>query len=513
MANNVRIVYISVEIAIKEDGKFLDISRVPDQLKLRSRLAAYLYRRNSYNEFIADILASLPRKRCKTIAILGTAGIGNSSLFLVLLQLLLEDPSQFGLKSRSFYYQTRPDVTWLYNHEFGSAFSVRFVPVGERLDASILLFTDIETTDGSPTEHGGVSIIFTPFRPSRFKELTKNGWRKVMPPWSANEQTAFFQSSHFEHEYGEGVAQRAYENMEFFGGSIRSNIQVALSEENPAQIVDYEVQTKGPLVCQRYYSTGFGGIEDFGTDVLVHRHPRKVDNMYNNMHNRHNMYNYNAEPCAYSFASPYVLRRFLKLRGSTLATEARAKYSNDTVLGREEGSDFELLCLHGFKISNVEFVAQPLTDDANAVTVRFPPKQVLVLSWREQKNYLQANVLYLPPYGSLECGSAFCLMKINDRRTLVVLLCTAAEAHPVSQKGLKTIHDCYTKNSALRVDDTVLMFMVPVNGKLKSKQPLVAQKEDGAQTDAELVAIEVTAQYKIVNALVTVDDGAKHMHW
>jgi ABC-type transport system involved in cytochrome bd biosynthesis fused ATPase/permease subunit len=74
-----------VTIVIKEDEKFLDLTGVPVQLKLRSRLGNYLYRRDCYDDFIKDLIATLPRKPCKTIAILGTAGLGKRSLVLVLL--------------------------------------------------------------------------------------------------------------------------------------------------------------------------------------------------------------------------------------------------------------------------------------------------------------------------------------------------------------------------------------------------------------------------------------------
>jgi hypothetical protein len=200
-----------------------------------------------------------------------------------------------------------------------------------------------------------------------------------------------------------------------------------------------------------------------------------------------------------------VLRRLLQLKNSMLVPEARNKYTTGTFRGGDDVNVFELLCLHGFKISDVEFLAQPLTDGTQATTVRFPDKQVLALNWREQKDYLQVNVLYIPPYGNLESGDSFCLIKINERWTLVVLQCTIAEHHPVKQNGMKIFHDCFTKNSHLSVDDTVIMFMIPVNGKLKTKQSLVTQKIGGALEEVQRVSIEVTAQYKIENALVTVD--------
>ena len=51
-----------MEIVIKEDEKFLDLTGVPDVLKLRSELGNYLYRRDCYDDIIKDIIATLPIK-------------------------------------------------------------------------------------------------------------------------------------------------------------------------------------------------------------------------------------------------------------------------------------------------------------------------------------------------------------------------------------------------------------------------------------------------------------------
>eukprot|EP00981_Chlorochromonas_danica_P002512 scaffold486_cov168-Ochromonas_danica.AAC.2 len=94
----------------KEDGnKFLDLSGVPDLLKKQSGLKTYLYLRDCYDDLIKDISSCLSEEvpgRSKTIAILGTEGIGKSALFLVILKSLLKNPSTLGLTTRSFYYQT-----------------------------------------------------------------------------------------------------------------------------------------------------------------------------------------------------------------------------------------------------------------------------------------------------------------------------------------------------------------------------------------------------------------------
>ena len=462
---------------MKENEKFLDLSGVPVRLKLHSGLGNYLYLRDCYDDFIEDIIATLPRRRCKTIAILGTAGIGKSALFLVLLKLLFDDPSRFGLATRSFYYQTSDEVIWLYRHLHANDFSVHSVKSWQ-LDETFPLFADMETEQGSPKEHIGISLIFTSLRPSRYKELTKNGWQKMLPTWSFEEQYDYFSSHQFESEYGKEVAQRAYENIQFFGGSIRSNIEASIAGQSPAERIEEAIETKGELLCERYFNV-FSGSVHFSSELLVHRNPKMVGDRYD----------FDSELVVFSFASPFVVRRLLQLKNNILATEARNKYNAGTFRRGDNGHEFELLCLHGFQISNVEFLAQPLTDGAEATTVIFPDKEVLALHWRDQENYLQVDVLYIPPYGNLESGNAFCLMKINDRWTLVILQCTIAETHSVKQNGIKIIHDCYTKNSQLKVDDTVIMFMIPSNGKLKTEQSLVMQKN----RDVQRAAIAVTA--------------------
>jgi hypothetical protein len=159
----------------------------------------------------------LPIKRCKTVAILGTASIGKRSLFLVVLKSLIEDPTKFGLKTSSFYFQTIVGGFWLYDHVQGNDFNVRLLV---QLDGTIPLFADMETDQTAPKEHAGVSIFFSPLRSSCYKEVTKSCWLKVMPTWSGEEQADLFNSPQFESEYGKQVAERAYDNMFYSGGSI-----------------------------------------------------------------------------------------------------------------------------------------------------------------------------------------------------------------------------------------------------------------------------------------------------
>jgi hypothetical protein len=112
------------------------------------------------------------------------------------------------------------------------------------------------------------------------------------------------------------------------------------------------------------------------SDVLVHRNPVKdaIDG--------DSCFDFDAVPCVCSFASPYLLRSLLHLHDSILAIDARNKCRAGTFRGGDDGNEFELLCLHGFKISGVEFLAHPLSndndDDVQATRVTFPPEQLLI---------------------------------------------------------------------------------------------------------------------------------------
>jgi hypothetical protein len=67
----------------------------------------------------------------------------------------------------------------------------------------------------------------------------------------------------------------------------------------------------------------------------------------------------------------------------------------------------------------------------------------------------------------------------------------------VKQKGVKSIYDCSTKNRDLTVDDTVIMFMIPVSGQLNTEQQMVKPEAGG---------FVISAQCKIENALTTLDE-------
>lgn len=284
-------------------------------------------------------------------------------------------------------------MLWLYDYVDDDSFSVTLLSAEEKLDPSIPMFVDMQEPI-LPRTPCGPCIIFTSFQPSRYKELIKNGWSKIMPTWSSEEQEELFSSDEFCREFGADVGPRAFKNIEYFGGAIRHNILTAEKGGLPTMRINAELTRKGQDICKRYFSAGLGGTEYDMADLLVHRNPLYVDGRAL----------FDADDIDHSFALPYVLRRLLQLNSQMLVMETRRKYSAGTFSDDDNGNEFELLCLHGFKISYVRFIAQPLTSGLRTCYVEFLEKEVLALNWRAKENYLKADILYIPPHGNLESG-------------------------------------------------------------------------------------------------------------
>lgn len=481
-----------MEIVIEEDGKFLDITRVPDSLKDRSALKKYVFKRDCYVDLFENIFSVLPKKKRKTVVVTGTAGIGKSSFFLFILNLLLKDPSKLGLETKSFYYQTDSGKVTLYRHVKDNEF--REEELTRITDNSIPLFADM-ISDGPPMSNNfGVCFVFSSFRINRFKEIIKSGLMRIMPLWSEQEQYILLESDKFQSETDAEELKKAKKYIKYFGGTMRNILSAA--ENDNLEIMEVAIKAKGKSVCEKFYSSGFGGIEDEISDVLVHRYPTKNDD---------NEFNYGI--CSFKFASDYVALRILALENEMAANLARRKFSSGAYGGGDDGNQFESACLRYFKISGVNFTAKPLTNDLKEIDLTFPQhREFLANNWEDQKNYLEPNILYIPTYRNMESGDAFCQMVIDGKWTLVVIQCTIAETHSVLQNGLKTIRDCYTKNSGLQVDDTVIMFMVPKNSKLKTEQKLLVQTTKKKEVkEVTRSSIKISGQYKIENLLATLN--------
>jgi hypothetical protein len=72
------------------------------------------------------------------------------------------------------------------------------------------------------------------------------------------------------------MVQCAYENIGYFGGSIRRNIEVAISRQSPVMRIEEAILEKGDLLCECYFKPFLGGSMDFMSDLLVHRNPKMV---------------------------------------------------------------------------------------------------------------------------------------------------------------------------------------------------------------------------------------------
>jgi hypothetical protein len=358
------------------------------------------------------------------------------------------------------------------------------------------LFVDIKSHHDLPMNHFGVILIFCSFREGRYREITKEGWMKIMPTWNIIELETYINSKIFKESYkvDEKTCERIFQNGRIFGGAIRNIISSIHLSEDPQKMTRAALLRKGADVCDRFFKVGFGGTEDVISDLLIHRNPSVKEN---------GSYDYNALSMTYNFASPYVLKELTALNKSGFVAAAKQKYMFGTFNGSEDGKEFEMLCFHSFPFSGLKFKITPLqnTVDLKEFFVTFPAIEYLPLNWRFRNDYLKCNVLYLPPYGNLEAVDAFCVMKIlpAGKLTLINLQCTISPKHSIKMNGINIIYNAFQQNSNILIANSIIVFVIPSTGKLVAKQSIVNNaKVTALKIPTAIKSIE-NQQYKLTN--------------
>ena len=418
-----------------------------------------------------------PGNRSNVFAVIGTSGIGKSVFFLYYLSQYMKTST-----CKSFYFQDCAGKAYFYEHVADNEFEVTEVMGVRESDTKFPLLVDMKTEE-FPIDFYGPIIIFSSFRPGRYKEITKSGYTLVMPTWNYEEIKAFFL---FTELTGEALS-RLWNRYGKFGGTLRN----ILSDKDAGEIITKAINSKGADICKNYFGTASFGQEDNISDVLIHRNPpKKVDS---------DAYDYEGERLIYSFASTYIFKQLWKYQNNMMRISAKQKYDAGTEYGSEDGKEFELLCFHGFKFSNVKFKLTPLInrEGFSNIDVVFPEIEIMNANWRTAKG-LVANKLYLPPNGFMESADAFCVMTVNDETTLVALQVTIRDSHSVKKPGLKTICECF--DASVGITNKILVFVTPVNGKLTKKQTLTDKQGVETNTTGILDSF-ITKQYKLENSL------------
>jgi hypothetical protein len=312
-----------IRITVADSSPFLELVDIPWVIKRRSNLRKFLFLRECYAPLLEEITATLPRLLHKTVAVLGTGGIGKSAFLLYCIHRLRQDPAVLGVTTRSFYHQDEPGIVNFYTHQADKdVYEVSEITNSRSLNPGIPMFADL-LSPTLPMEHSGPCLIFSSFNPPRYKGLVKlGGCCKVMPTWPQEEFSAYLASAQFESDFSAEIAQRAYGNGRYFGGAIRPSLIYAMQNKDPAVMIDSEIRTRGADVCRRYFGGTISAADSDDLDLLVHRNP-----------SRHG--GFEAEALVCSFASPYVLQRLVQLNAELFAGEIKRRYA----VGRCDSGD------------------------------------------------------------------------------------------------------------------------------------------------------------------------------
>jgi hypothetical protein len=364
----------------------------------------------------------------------------------------------------------------------------------ERMNENYPLFADLLTA-AYPAPHDGVTLIFTSFQPKRYHEIKKVGSIMIMPTWNKPEIDEYIYSQPFkqDHNFNADQMKRIEEAVKMLGGVMRRCIRCGKGEENANDILGTALTSKGLEVCKRYFEAGFGGDDTIISDVLIHRNPQI---------NSEGKYMYNYTNCEFQFASKYVMDKIFKMDEDTFRIGAAKKFRNGNYGGAADGKLFESLCLHTFPFSGELFTLEPLLNGSglNSITLRIPPKENLR---KPLPVPLQPDVLYLPSEDNFESADTFCVMDVDKVRTLIIIQVTIGPTHDVKANGIEKIYNFYNfdNNGTIHntIDNTIIVFMTPKNGRLNSKQNITVNKKKDV---SKCISAAMINQYKLENILI-----------
>jgi hypothetical protein len=109
------------------------------------------------------------------------------------------------------------------------------------------------------------------------------------------------------------------------------------------------------------------------------------------------------------------------------------------------------------------------------LVLALPSYAILPRHWTSSTNTdnLSPGILYQPRISNLESGDCFGIVEHNDAYVLIVLQMTVGAKQPIKANGLKDIVLAYPLDVQNALSKKVLGFVIPAEGTLNSKQPLL----------------------------------------
>ena len=274
---------------------------------------------------------------------------------------------------------------------------------------------------------------------------------------------------------------------------------------DPMKMFYAALSDKGAHIADYFFKSGFGDIDILKSYLLMHINPQ----YQNDTNNTWNYMDY-----SYSFASVFVFNQIKDIYNKGLVSEAHNLFEFGATVAKSRlgavsaGHLFEKICLWLVPLAESTMTSSSYVSlkegQAPLGDIKFPKQCLLQCQWKLRDN-LVSNVLYQPQVSNLEAGDAFCLIEQADGTyILIVLQITIAERHPVKANGLKVIVNAYPEQMKANITRKIILFVIPVDGELRSCQPLHTQNNrviEDANLPPEAKKFEQWAYRRVISGM------------
>ena len=324
---------------------------------------------------------------------------------------------------------------------------------------NILLVCDMaESTQ--PAAYAKYSLVFSSPNPRRYKQFIRNshGITFTLPTWTEKELCALVPRTVI-----------WYDRFVKFGGVPQL---IFWPRGFTVEMFDHEIAAKGEAIATEFAKLCCFSIDSESSCLLVHINPPRAAN---------GRYMYSDLPVE-SFASDYVIRKLCSLHGKSIFAKAAALFNTGRYLRFLEfqantvGYIFEKLCLWLTPVAGSTITCKALHANMVPLVLSVPNAKTLDSKWNDNGICLMSGVLY--QLSNMEAGHAFSIQLVNGEYALIVLQMTVAEVHPMKADGLSYIYNAYPKAISKLITRKIIIFVTPVDGKLRNKQPIHAQNND-----------------------------------
>lgn len=412
-----------------------------------------IFVRDSYNDIYNLILGRFNTKASRHHLVTGVPGIGKSTFSLYFLWRYLNDYPDAPVLCE-FIYET---ITLL--HPQGSQ---KYSRMGCPLMKYPYLIDFINSNEPLPGL-GSFQVVFSSPDESRYKNMMKNmnSSRYVMPVWTIEELYLLCPS------FPAISVDMVNERFALVGGVPRHCF--ADPEKDVKKMVENKISEKGFDLIHQYMTKGFSFLEKDISHLLLHCHPDEMNG-------------YCTENNNLDWATPTIFQMLFNAWRSAFRVSG-ANYFNlgpGSLGGAPAGLLFEKLCLHSDPINGVQYIQKlPLAESSSTLTLNIPERKLYDNIGTDLDT--EVNVLYIPNQKNFESADAFYLSSSNE---LIVLQLTVGVNHPVKMNGLNRIVELFAGKSILSYH---LVFVVPVNGQLISKQSILTSDNKVAKVKTSQV--------------------------